>query len=378
MSNSKSLFFLDADPVQPAPLGLVPTPVTPGGFTNPWYTTDVDVTITGATPTTTYSVDGAASENYIIGAPIRISGDGGHVITALDTATNIVAELYVAIDSTAPTASIPVPEGFAQGPLPVTATFDDGDGAGVTSIVASANGVQIGTVTFDEPARRGELTTSITAQGSTTITFVATDAAGNVKTATTTVSIDNVAPIVTVEKSPPTEFATGNVTVNVLTDTGGSLISERWYTVAGDAPGTKRPLTEPVTFEGTTEVTGFAMDAAGNIGQSTPPTTIKIDKTAPAPTLTVSSNVAPIGSSVSADFSCVDSFSGVASCVLTVDGVVYSSASPGHGPPCRRRSRPTPTRSRSPPPTSPATPSGTPVLRRRQAWSSSSSRSGPS
>ena len=330
MSNSKSLFFLDADPVQPAPLVLVPTPVTPGGFTNPWFTTDVDVTITGATATTTYSIDGAASENYIVGAPIRVSGDGGHVITALDTATNIVAELYVAIDSTAPAASIPVPEGFAQGPLPVTATFDDGEGAGVTSIVASANGVQIGTVTFDEPARRGELTTSITAQGATTITFVATDAAGNVKTATTTVSIDNVAPIVTVEKSPPTEFATGNVTVNVLTDTGGSLISERWYTVTGDAPGTKRPLAEPVTFEGTTEVTGFAMDAAGNIGQSTSPTTIKIDKTAPVPTLTVSSNVAPVGSSVSADFSCVDSFSGVASCVLTVDGVVYSSANPGH------------------------------------------------
>ena len=121
MSNSKSLFFLDADPVAPAPLGLVPTPVAPGGFTNPWFTTDVDVTITGATPTTTYSVDGAASATYT-GAPIRVSGDGGHVITALDTTTNIVAELYVAIDSTPPTASIPVPDGFVQGPLPITAS----------------------------------------------------------------------------------------------------------------------------------------------------------------------------------------------------------------------------------------------------------------
>ena len=66
-----------------------------------------------------------------------------------------------------------------------------------------------------------------------------------------------------------------------------------------------------MTAEGTTVVTGFAMDAAGNVGQSAP-TTVKIDKTPPEPKLTVSGNVAPIGSSVTADFSCTDSFSGVA------------------------------------------------------------------
>ena len=75
-----------------------------------------------------------------------------------------------------------------------------------------------------------------------------------------------------------------------------------------------------MSAEGTTEVTGFAMDAAGNVGQSTPATVVKIDKTPPVPTLTVSSNVAAIGSSVTADFSCADSFSLVASCVLNVDG----------------------------------------------------------
>ncbi len=327
MSNSKSLFFLDADPVQPAPLVLVPTPVTPGGFANPWFTTDVDVTITGATSTTTYSVDGAASENYIIGAPIRVSGDGGHVITALDTATNVVAELYVAIDSQAPAPSIPVPDGFVPGPLPITAVFDDGDGAGVTRIDAFVGGVSKGFVAFPDPVRRGELITDpITAEGTTIVDFTATDAAGNVRTTTVTVSIDNTAPLVTVVKSLSTEFATGDVTIDVLTDPGGSPISERWYTITGDAPGTKRPLTQPVTAEGTTEVTGFAMDAAGNPGQSSPPTTIKIDRTAPVPTLTVSSNVAPVGSSVSATFSCADSFSGVASCVLIVDGAVYSTA----------------------------------------------------
>ncbi|MET0663089.1 MAG: hypothetical protein ABWZ42_08155, partial [Ilumatobacteraceae bacterium] len=328
MSNSKSLFFLDADPVAPAPLNLVPTPVTPDGFTNPWFTTDVDVTIEGATPTTTYSVDGAASATYT-GTPIRISGDGGHVITAFDSTTGLVAELYVAIDSTPPKASIPVPEGFVQGPVPITASFDDENGAGVTRIDASVGGVSIGTITFDEPARLGELILEpITAQGITTIDFVASDAAGNIQTATATVSVDNVAPVVSVVKTPATEFANRDVTIDVVTDAGGSPIVSRWYTIASD-PTTMRPLTQPVTAEGATEVTGFAMDAAGNVGQSAPPTSVKIDKTAPVPTLTVSSNIAPVGSSVGADFSCADSFSGVASCVLTVDGAVFSST-PGH------------------------------------------------
>ena len=58
------------------------------------------------------------------------------MIRAFDPTTGLVAELYVAIDSTPPTASIPVPDGFVKGPLPVTATFDDGDGAGVTRIDA--------------------------------------------------------------------------------------------------------------------------------------------------------------------------------------------------------------------------------------------------
>ena len=80
----------------------------------------------GATPTTTYSVDGAASALYT-GGRSRVSGDGGHEITAFDTATGIVDELYVAIDSTPPSASIPVPDGFVKGPQSITAAFDDGE-----------------------------------------------------------------------------------------------------------------------------------------------------------------------------------------------------------------------------------------------------------
>ena len=175
----------------------------------------------------------------------------------------------------------------------------------------------------------GELTTgSDHREGVTMVDFVATDAAGNVKTTFATVSIDNTAPVVTVAKTPSAEFAKSDVTIGVdVTDTGGSPIVSRWYTIASD-PNTIRPLDLPVSAEGTTEVTGFAMDAAGNVGQSTPATVVKIDKTPPVPTLTVSSNVAAIGSSVTADFSCADSFSLVASCVLNVDDAPFS-ATPG-------------------------------------------------
>ena len=66
----------------------------------------------------------------------------------------------------------------------------------MTSIDATVVVVdRIKTVTFAEPVRLGELTTDpITAEGVTRVDFVATDAAGNVKTAFATVSIDNTKP----------------------------------------------------------------------------------------------------------------------------------------------------------------------------------------
>ena len=293
MSNSKSLFFLDADPVAASPLTLEAAPVTPGGFRNPWYTSDVEVTIAGATGATTYSVDGAASEPYT-GEPIRVTGDGGHVVTALDTGTGFVAELYVAIDALAPTASIPVPDGFVQGPFAITATFDDGEGAGVKRIDAFVDGELIGTFTFPNPERRGELTTdSITAEGSTVVDFVATDDAGNEARQAVTVSIDNTQPTVTASTSPDSEFTNGPVAVEVqVAPDEGSAVVDTWYT----ANGVRRELDVPVSDGGATTVIGFAQDAAGNVGQSEP-VTINIDQVAPV----VSVSKSPTGEFVKGD-----------------------------------------------------------------------------
>ena len=97
----------------------------------------------------------------------------------------------------------------------------------MTSIAATILvGGQIETITFDDPARHGELTIDpIPTEGVTTYDFVATDAAGHVTTASATVSIDNVAPVVTVAKTPTTDYANGDVTIGVdVTDTGGSPI----------------------------------------------------------------------------------------------------------------------------------------------------------
>ena len=275
MSNSKSLFFLDADPVLDS-FTLDPTPVT-GVFADPWYTGDVAVTIVGATDDTIYSVDGAASVQYT-GEPITVTGNGGHVVTALDTGTGFVAELYVAIDSAAPIASIPVPDGFVQGPFAITATFDDEDGAGVKRIEAFVRGESIGSVVFPNPERRGELTTDlVTVEGMTVVDFVATDDAGNEARQAVTVSIDNTPPTVTASKYPDSEFSNGPVEVDVqVTADDGSTVVDTWYT----ANGVRSELDDPVTDEGLTTVIGFAQDAAGNVGQSEP-VTINIETIAP-------------------------------------------------------------------------------------------------
>ena len=126
MSNSKSLFFLDADPVHRRRSLLVPDAGGARRLHEPVVHERRRRHHQGATPTTTYSVDGAASEAYT-GAPIRISGDGGHVITAFDTTTGLVPSCTSRSTRRAPTASIPVPDDFVQGPFPVTATFDDGE-----------------------------------------------------------------------------------------------------------------------------------------------------------------------------------------------------------------------------------------------------------
>ena len=121
MSNSKSLFFLDADPVAAG----TARPRSDAGGTRRVHQSVVhdrrrchhhrrhaDHHLQRRRSGVGVSTRARRS---------RVSGDGGHVITAFDPATGLVAELYVAIDSTPPSASIPVPDGFVKGPQSITA-----------------------------------------------------------------------------------------------------------------------------------------------------------------------------------------------------------------------------------------------------------------
>ncbi|WP_226872726.1 PQQ-dependent sugar dehydrogenase [Microbispora sitophila] len=139
------------------------------------------------------------------------------------------------------------------------------------------------------------------------------------------------------DKTPPTVTATlnpaqpngengwytGNVSMTV-TATDNGTVSSRQYSINGGA--TWLSANNAVTFstEGTTEVRYRATDSGGNIGQGT--VTVKIDKTAPALTLSgVESGDHGDSTSITPVFSATDATSGVASVTAVIGDLQVKS-----------------------------------------------------
>ncbi|XVQ83421.1 PQQ-dependent sugar dehydrogenase [Microbispora siamensis] len=139
------------------------------------------------------------------------------------------------------------------------------------------------------------------------------------------------------DKTPPTVTATlnpaqpngengwytGNVSMTV-TATDNGTVSSRQYSINGGA--TWLSANNAVTFstEGATEVRYRATDSGGNIGQGT--VTVKIDKTAPALTLSgVESGDHGDSTSITPVFSATDATSGVASVTAAIGDLQVKS-----------------------------------------------------
>lgn len=148
----------------------------------------------------------------------------------------------------------------------------------------------------------------VSAEGSSTVSGTACDAAGNCASTSRTVKIDKTKPTITSSQNVPANGDGWNktdVTVSfTCADSGGSGIAS-----CTDA--------SMVSAEGSTTVNGTACDAAGNCVSTS--RTIKIDKTAP----TISSGQDPVAnaagwnnSDVTVSFTCADNVggSGIASC----------------------------------------------------------------
>jgi PKD repeat protein len=172
----------------------------------------------------------------------------------------------------------------------------------VASITASVNG---GTPSTVAGASR---TLTFSAQGRYTVTYFATDNAGNQSAPKTiTVVVDKTAPSTTASASPG-KVSNGPITVTFnATDPAvgggpGAGVASITTSVNGAAPTTVAGATRSLTFtaEGTYTVTYFATDNVGNAGA--PQTiTVVIDATAPTARSTSSSSLTVLPQSGDSD-----------------------------------------------------------------------------
>jgi hypothetical protein len=245
----------------------------------------------------------------------------------------------VPVDGTAPvtTASLsPTPNsgGWNTGNVTVTLTATDA-GSGVASTTYSASGAQ----TITSTAYTGPFT--ISAAGSTTISFSSTDLAGNVETTKTkVVKIDRTAPV-TSDNSATIGNAWKNTsqTVTLTANDGtGSGVAATYYTTDGSTPTINSAQGTSIILSGDAVYTikYFSVDSAGNAETvKTAGTQIRIDKT--NPTTSGSLSPTPNGAgwnngNVQVTLAATDSGSGVASTTYSATGAQTISSTSYTGP----------------------------------------------
>jgi len=127
--------------------------------------------------------------------------------------------------------------------------------------------------------------------GSTTITWIAKDEAGNVATATTVVIMDNTSPVTSVTNQAPPPNGGGwnnsNSTISLASSDTGTAVKDITITLTGAQTGTSvttsATATVAIVSEGITKVTWYATDNAGN-QELAKTLDVKIDKTPPSVT----------------------------------------------------------------------------------------------
>lgn len=227
-----------------------------------------------------------------------VTGTGGPLVANFDrrfTRTSFFEPINRVLDVTPPTTSAattpPAPNGtngwFTTGQVTVALNANDAGGSGVREITYSLSGAQ----TYGQTTVAGPFASiTITAPGSTTITFQGTDHAGNVESPKTiTVRRDSLPPASSAVLSPSPNASgwnNGPVSATIVASDSGSGVAKICYTLSGAtvqpetcAAGTS--VTVPVTAYGTTFVGFAAIDEAGNREAPKPAMPVRIDNIAP-------------------------------------------------------------------------------------------------
>jgi hypothetical protein len=173
--------------------------------------------------------------------------------------------------------------GWNQTNTTVTLNATD-TGSGVQFVRYSLSGAQTApTINSSNPAL-----VSITAEGTTTVTYLAVDNAGNNETSKSfVVNIDKTAPVTTSNATPSPNAAGWNQTNTTVTltamDSGSGVKSVRYSLSGAQTSATvssSNPASASITMEGTTTVTYTAVDTAGN-NESSKSLAVKVDKSLP-------------------------------------------------------------------------------------------------
>ncbi|MDO8916095.1 MAG: chitobiase/beta-hexosaminidase C-terminal domain-containing protein, partial [Coriobacteriia bacterium] len=247
-----------------------------------WASSTVNVAIS-ATDTLSgvfarmYKLDSSAVTTY--SGTFPVSAEGTHTLWfyALDVAGNQETSnvVQVRVDTSVPTISSDAPGGWVNGPVYVHLTSGDAV-SGVESVKYSLDG--------GEPTTTYGSYITVSAEGTTTVRYIATDRAGNSTAGTSTVRIDNNAPRVT--HDAPSEWASATVTMH-LTLESTSGVASTLYSIDGGTPTTPYAGGIVVSAEGTNTVRYRVTNTAGNATEGT--AAVRIDRGAP----TISSNANP-------------------------------------------------------------------------------------
>lgn len=226
---------------------------------------------------------------------------------------------------------------------------DEDGGSGVASITYAINGGGGGggsdfsggesSLTGGTVVNGSAVDIPVTAEGTTSITYFATDNTGNSSAEQTiTLQLDKTTPSATATTSTQPNGAgwynsDTTVMLRAADAAGGSGIASITYAINGGG-GTVINSSEvdiPVTTDGTTSITYFTTDGSGN-SSAEQTTTLKLDKTAPTVTIVAPTHGAVYTQNqvVAADYGCGDGLSAIATCVgTTPNGSSIDTASPG-------------------------------------------------
>src|SRR5467141_2081305 len=297
-----------------------------------------------------FKLDGAnlggedTSSPYSISWNTTTASNGSHTLTAVARDqlggqwTSDPVAVTVFNDTTPPTVSItsPAPGATVSGTITVTASASDN--VGVVGVQFLLDGVNAGAELTAAPYSVPWNTTG-SSNGSHTITAIARDAAGNRTTsAPVTVTVDNVAPTVTINQAAtqadPTNAAPINFTVVFSEPVSG--FTGTGVTLSGTAGGTKTvtlsggPSTYNVAVSGMTSAgtviatiaAGAARDAAGNLNTASTSTdnSVTFDATAPSVSITSPASGAPVSGTITVTASASDNV-GVAGVQFQLDGI---------------------------------------------------------